>query len=168
MMAVGVLIEIPEPFATQLREARVRFADPEAQTIPPHVTLVAPVSLDPAEIDAVEQHIESAVEGHQPFRMLLRGTGTFRPVTDVVFIAVAEGISGCESLESALRRGPLAVDRAYPYHPHVTVAHDLPQAALDGAFESLADYAASFTVDEVALYELDDGQWRLGRRFGLG
>ena len=69
------------------------------------------------------------------FRIRLRGTGTFRPVSPVVFVMVAEGISGCEQLAVSVRRGPLAVDLQFPYHPHVTVAHHLADGSLDRAFD---------------------------------
>ena len=43
--------------------------------------------------------------------MYLRGTATFLPVSPVVFVALAQGISACERLSDAIRTGPLAVDR---------------------------------------------------------
>ena len=58
---------------------------------------------------------------------------------------------------------------AYPYHPHVTVAHDVPTEALDRAFARLADFEADFPVDGFTLYELDgDGRWQPRRRYQLG
>ena len=45
------------------------------------------------------------------FRVHLRGTGTFRPVSPVVFVGVVEGISQCEQLAAGVRQGP-AGDRA--------------------------------------------------------
>ena len=74
--------------------------------------------------------------------MHLRGSGTFRPVSPVVFVPLARGISECERLEAQVRSGPLARETAFPYHPHVTVAHDLDEAALDRAFDALAAYDA--------------------------
>ena len=55
-----------------------------------------------------------------------------------MFVTLAEGISQCEQLADAVRRGPLAVDLAFPYHPHVTIAHHLDDPTLDRAFEELA------------------------------
>ena len=49
--------------------------------------------------------------------MHLRGTGTFRPVSPVVFVSLVEGISQCEQLADAVRRGPLAIDLALPVPP---------------------------------------------------
>jgi 2'-5' RNA ligase len=98
----------------------------------------------------------------------LRGTGTFRPVSPVVFVAVVEGISQCEQLAGACRRGPLDVDLNFPYHPHVTVAHDLADEALDRAFRELADFECAFTVDEFHLYTHDERRgWRPTHDFAL-
>ncbi|MCG7323050.1 2'-5' RNA ligase family protein, partial [Arsenicicoccus bolidensis] len=102
-------------------------------------------------------------------RLELRGTGTFRPVSPVVFIQVARGIPACEQLEATVRRGVLERDLSFTYHPHVTVAHGLPEDALEQAFVELADYHAQFTVGEFSLYvQGDDEVWRPIRRYPLG
>lgn len=159
MITVGVVIDVPEPHAARIREARRTWGDPEADTVPPHVTIVAPVSVDAEEMPALEQHLERAVQGSSPFRMRLRGTGTFRPVSPVVFLAVSEGITGCEDLERRVRCGPWSVDLRFPYHPHVTVAFGLADEALDRAFGSLADFEAVFDVEAIRLYELGEDGW---------
>jgi 2'-5' RNA ligase len=93
--------------------------------------------------------------------MILRGTGTFRPTSPVVFIQVARGITDCERLEQAVRSGPLLRGLHFPYHPHVTVAHDLPDDVLDRAFDKLSGYEAEFRVDGFSLYEHGpDAVWR--------
>lgn len=160
MITVGVVIDVPEPYATRIREARRTWDDPDADAIPPHVTIVAPVSVDPEAMPVLEQHLARAVEGFAPFRMRLRGTGTFRPVSPVVFLAVSEGIPGCEELERRVRCGPWAVELRFPYHPHVTVAFELDDESLDRAFADLADFEAVFTVDTICLYELIEDGWQ--------
>jgi 2'-5' RNA ligase len=99
--------------------------------------------------------------------MRLRGTGTFRPVSPVVFLAVAEGIPGCEDLERRVRCGPWAVDLRFPYHPHVTVAFDLDEKALDEAFAAMSDFEAVFTVETIRLYELGGSGWRARTAYPL-
>lgn len=167
MKTFGVVIKVPEPYASVLRTARQEAGDPEAQTNPPHVTVVAPVSIDPEEMRAVEDHIADALRDVTAFRMRLRGTGTFRPVTPVVFVAVADGIAACEEIERRVRCGPLALESRFPYHPHVTIAADVDEASLDRAFEGLAHFEADFTVDAVNLYELTDAGWSLSRTYAL-
>lgn len=158
-LRIGVALQVPSPFGPQLQAARAGFGDPQATQIPPHITLLGPT--DVPDLDPVVAHVRAVAATHPPFSVHLRGTGTFRPVSAVVFVQVAMGISECERLERAVRAGPLDQVTRFNYHPHVTVAHDLPDAALDRAFEELADYEASFDVTSVHVYALgDDEVWR--------
>jgi len=153
---IGVAIPIPEPWGSQLQRFRESIGDPMAGHIPPHITLVPPVDLAPAVWPHVEAHLVAAADAVKPFEVHLRGTATFRPVSPVVFVALAEGISGCEGLERKVRSGPLGIDLNYPYHPHVTVAHEVDEAMLDRAFNELAAFEARFTVDSFTLFVHDD------------
>lgn len=165
---IGVAIAIPEPWAVELQQHRASFGDPQAGAIPTHITLVPPTEVG-AALDDVEQHLAAVAVGRSPFRLRLRGTATFRPVSPVVFIAVSEGISACELLAGAARSGPLHQELAFPYHPHVTVAHHLDEDALDRAYDALADFDCSFDVVDFHLYvHGDDGVWRPSRTFVLG
>lgn len=165
---IGISIAVPEPWASALQEARHSFGDPRAATIPPHITVVGPTVVDEALLPAVREHL-AKVAGETPvFRLHLRGSGTFRPVSPVVFVNVVEGIAECEQLELAARSGVLAQDSRFNYHPHVTVAHELPDAALDRAFTQMTGFDAAFDVTAIWLYEHgDDGVWRPESRFGL-
>ena len=114
-------------------------------------------------------HLQVVTSAAEPFEMVLSGTGTFRPVSPVVFVQVSRGIPSCEALERAVRSGPVDRQLDFPYHPHVTVAHHLDEAALDRAFESLADFRCAFRVASVELYHHhEDGVWRVLDSFALG
>ena len=163
---IGVAIGLPEPYATHVREWRENLGDPLAKAIPPHVTLLPPTEVDVADLPAIERHLDAVAAGQWPFEIQLRGTGSFRPVSPVVFIALATGISGCERLEKSVRQGPLGRELKFNYHPHVTVAHDVPDDVLDRAFVELADYQARFAVRHFGLFERGaDGVWRTERDF---
>ena len=88
-------------------------------------------------------------------------------MSPVVFVAVIEGISACEVLASRIRSGILAQELDFPYHPHVTVAHDVDEEALDQAFEALSDFNCVFPVTSFHLYGHADGVWRPSREFIL-
>jgi 2'-5' RNA ligase len=165
---IGVALLVPEPWGSLLQAARASFGDPLAALIPPHVTVVGPTVLDPEDLPAVDAHLADVCGRHAPFTVHLRGTGTFRPVSDVVFVQVVEGISECERLERAVRCGPLEQELRFNYHPHVTVAHDVPADALDRAFVELADFEARYDVGSLQVFEHgDDGVWRPVRDFPL-
>jgi 2'-5' RNA ligase len=165
---IGVAVAIPEPWATELQEYRAAVGDTTAARIPTHITLVPPTDISPETLEDVEMHLASAAEAVPAFSVHLRGTGTFRPTSPVVFVSLAEGISQCEQLAAAVRTGPLAMDLAFPFHPHVTIAHHLSDEQLDQAFDELADFECEFDVDDFKLYVHDeDLGWRPTRYFAL-
>lgn len=165
---IGVAMSIPPPWADILNAARASAGDPLAEYIPAHLTLLGPTEIDPAQFGAVEAHLAKVAMRHHAYTMHLSGTGTFRPVTEVVFVAVAAGVSECKRLAGAVRRGPLAGNPPYPYHPHVTIAHDVPTEALDRVYAELAGFDARFTVDHFTLYvHGEDGRWRPIKDFPL-
>lgn len=167
MTTIGVAIAVPEPWAGELQRYRASFGDPLASAIPTHVTLAPPTEVD-GELDEVVGHLADVAAAAPGFRVSLRGTATFRPVSPVVFIAMVEGISRCELLAAQVRQGPLDRPLRFPYHPHVTVAHDLGDAALDLAFTSLAEFGCSFDVPDFQLYvHGQDGVWRPESTFPL-
>lgn len=169
MPTIGVAIAIPEPWATELQDYRTSVGDTTAAHIPTHITLIPPAEVADDELDAVTSHLAEAAAAVEPFDIHLRGTGTFRPVSPVVFVTLAEGISHCELLADAVRQGPLEVELDFPYHPHVTVAHHLDDTALDRAFDELAEFECRFAVDSFSLYVHDaDAGWRPTRAYGLG
>lgn len=165
---VGVAIAVPEPFRSQLHDARLRLGDPQGRNIVPHVTLVGPTAVDDTRLDELDAHLARTVADHRPFHVLLRGTRTFRPVSPVVFVALAEGGEQCAALESALRAGPLQVEAQFPYHPHVTIAHDVDDTTLDVAQADMAQYEAGFDVTHVHRFVHDGTGWRPTASFVLG
>ena len=167
---IGVAVGIPEPWGSQLDGHRNASGDSMAALIPAHLTLLGPTEVDasPGMTSKIESHLAATAGLHRPFQLHLRGTGTFRPVTQVVFVAVAAGISACEQLAADIRSGPLARELRYPYHPHVTVAQDIASAGLDAVFDGLATFEARFPVDSFTLYQHNaDLRWRPLRRFAL-
>jgi 2'-5' RNA ligase len=168
MTTIGVAIAVPDPWGAQLQTYRTGLGEDTAGGIPTHVTLVPPTQVAVDGLPALEDHLLSASLLNGAFAMHLRGTGTFRPVSPVVFVAVAEGISACEELAGSVRRGPLRVDQPFPYHPHVTVAHHVPDDKLDRAFEEMADFECRFEVDRFSLYVHEQGTgWVPTRHFQL-
>ena len=165
---IGVAVPIPEPFGQELADARKLFGDPMAGLIPPHITLLPPTTLDASVFEQVEDHLRGVATTQASFDVHLRGTGSFRPVSPVVFVAVAAGIGDCERLEQHVRTGPLERPLHFPYHPHVTVAHDLPDGALQRAYDELGEYEARFNIGSFQLFEHgDDGVWRSLHEFAL-
>ena len=166
---LGVAVAIPQPHASVLTRWRRQVGDPAADLVFPHVTLLPPTPVPAEAMGDVERHLAEAALVTPPFTMHLAGTGTFRPTSPVVFIQIATGVSQCELLEQTIRSGPLARSLDFPYHPHVTVAQDIDEAALDEAYEGLSTFVARFPVEGFVLFSREaDGSWTWGREFALG
>jgi 2'-5' RNA ligase len=165
---IGVALQIPEPYATVIQSTRAKLGDPLARAIPPHVTLIPPTVVEPEQLADVIEHLGEVAAAQAPFVVTLRGTGTFRPVSPVVFVAVEEGAVQFESLQRAVRTGVLAQELRFPYHPHVTIAHEVDDATLDLAEKAMADFEATYAAGSMRLYEHgDDGVWRVISRVPL-
>jgi 2'-5' RNA ligase len=168
-VTIGVAVHVPEPWASQLQQLRADFGDPLADAIPAHVTLLPPTVVPRSQIEDIAAHLARVAMDLSSFEMVLDGTGTFRPVSPVVFVQVVTGAEGCDRLQRLVRTGPLTRSLSFPYHPHVTVAHHLPEEALDRALTTLKDFRCSFTVSGFGLFEHGhDGMWRQRRRFPFG
>lgn len=166
---IGVCIAVPEPYGRLLQECRADFGDPAAYAIPTHVTLLPPTEVERADLPGFRRHLAQVAARGRCFLMRLHGTDTFRPASPVVYIRVAEGGAACAQLQERVRSGPVERELQFPYHPHVTVAHGIDDAAMDRAQGELSEFAAGWTAGGFALYEQGgDGVWRKMRDFPFG
>jgi len=169
LVTIGVVLDLPQPHADFLRQRRADFGDPMAAQISPHITLLPPTPVPEGEDQAIQDHLRAVAALTAPVRVVLSGTGSFRPVSPVVFVQLEQGAQQCADLQRLLRTGPLKRALDFDYHPHVTVAHHLDDAALDRAETELADYRAEIVFAGLNFYEHDgDGAWQLRRRFAFG
>lgn len=165
-LTIGVAIAVPEPFATQLQDARRSYGDPQADIIPTHVTILPPTTIPESAMPAVRAHLSEVARETVPFPIELLGTDTFRPVSPVVFVPLVKGASACAALATQVRTGPLARSLDFSYHPHVTLGHNIPDAQLDAAEAGSRDVHLDFLADEVVLY-LRDTEHNWERKAGF-
>jgi 2'-5' RNA ligase len=154
-VCLGVAVALPADLTERVVRARRSFDDPDADIAPPHVTVLPPTAMAAASLDAVRRHLAEAAARIAPFVVRLRSTGCFQPVSPVVFLNVEDGFDACLALEKAIRRGPLAVETRFPFHPHVTVAQGVAEGTLNRAMATLAGFDESFQVTRVDLWQLD-------------
>jgi 2'-5' RNA ligase len=165
---LGVVVSVPEPWAQLLVEWRGKCGDPQASLVPPHVTLLPPTEVPIGDRASISDHLARVAAAHPPFDLHLAGTATFRPVSEVVYVTVARGGTECARIATDVRTGPLARPLHFPYHPHVTVAHDVPTDMLDMASAGLSDLRAQFRVDSFTEFEqLPSGAWAVADEYPL-
>lgn len=160
-ISIGVAIPLPPEVAAVVRRARTETGDPQSLIIPPHVTLLPPTQVPTRALPRIRHHLLTAA-GHLPtFRLRLSGTGTFRPVSKVVFLQVVEGGEHCDQLQQLINRGILHRPLHFDYHPHVTLGHDVPDERLDEVSDRMASYQADFEVGSFGLYCFSGDSWRM-------
>jgi 2'-5' RNA ligase len=72
------------------------------------------------------EQARALVAGFAPFDILAGEVETF-PSTDVIYISIKQGETELREVNRALNRGALAFQDPFPYHPHITLAQELPQ-----------------------------------------
>ncbi|MGO4382881.1 2'-5' RNA ligase family protein [Specibacter sp. RAF43] len=164
--SLGVVISMPSELAGELSNWRVLFGGPGAAVVPPHITLVSGRATG-SWTDAAE-HVRSIAAATQPFTVELRGTGTFQPVSPVVYLNLVQGVTECMDLHERLEGGPLEHLVEFDFRPHLTVAHDLPEDVMARAESEMAEFAAQFEVNSIGLFDYSRGGWALREELALG
>jgi 2'-5' RNA ligase len=158
-VCLGAALVVPEPTAEQVRAARGQFGAADAS--PPHITVIPPTPVPEAGVDAVVGRMRAAASRFGAIRVRLRGAGTFRPVSPVVYAALAGGFERCCQLEELVRGAVDGPEARFPYHPHVTVANGCGTDALDRAEAAVSRIDAAFWVDCLVVSLLGPrGEWR--------
>ncbi|ALE05070.1 hypothetical protein AL755_05520 [Arthrobacter sp. ERGS1:01] len=164
--SLGVIISMPPGLATELNRWRESFAGPGAAAVPPHITLVSGRSN--GSWNKAAEHVRTVAASGKPFTVSLRGTGTFAPLSPVVFLNLEAGVEECVTLHEELLAGPVEHLPDFDFRPHLTVAHDLDDDAMARAESELADFSADFTVRSIGLYDYSQGGWALREELTLG
>jgi hypothetical protein len=118
----ALVIYLPEPlcgFLDDLRLEMVPGCNPHA-----HVSVLPPRPLPVAPETAIEE-ARAIVAGFPPFDIELGEIEKF-DATDVIYIGLAAGADPLRKLHASLNRGALAFDEPFAYHPHITLAQEIP------------------------------------------
>jgi len=127
----ALVVYIPDPlaeFLDDLRKELVSDCLPRA-----HVTILPPRPLQ-AETDAAIERARTVAGGFAPFDIVTGGVEIF-PTTDVIYIGIQSGERELREMYRALNQGPLAFREPFPYHPHITLAQNLPTDRVQSLYE---------------------------------
>ena len=118
----ALVIYIPDPlgqFLDELRRELVPGCNPHA-----HVSVLPPRPIAVDWTVAGEQVRECAGDW-APFEISLEGIRMF-PVTNVIFIELGKGSQEMFQIHEAMNSGCLAFKEPFAYHPHITLAQEIP------------------------------------------
>ena len=126
----ALVIYIPLPLG--------RFLDELRRELVPHYNPHAHVSVLPPRPLTVDWRIASdqartLSEGWAPFDVALSSVEVF-PLTDVIYIEIGAGAKELYELHAAMNTSALAFGEPYPYHPHITLAQELPVGSVNDRF----------------------------------
>jgi 2'-5' RNA ligase len=119
----ALVIYIPPPLG--------RFLDDLRRELVPHYNPHAHVSVLPPRPLSVDWQFASAqartlTEGWAPFDVELTTIEVF-PLTDVIYIEIGAGERELRALHSAMNTSALEFDEPFSYHPHITLAQEVPR-----------------------------------------
>jgi 2'-5' RNA ligase len=118
----ALVIYIPGPLGVFLDDLR--------RELVPHYNPHAHVSVLPPRPLGVDWHVASGqarnlIESWSPFDVQLTELQVF-PVTNVIYIEVGSGAADLHRMHAAMNLTDLAFDEPFPYHPHITLAQEIP------------------------------------------
>jgi 2'-5' RNA ligase len=151
----ALVIYIPDPlgrFLDGLRQELVPSYNPHA-----HVSVLPPRPLA-VDWSMAAGQVRSLTGAWAPFEIELTDIGIF-PLTDVIYIQLGAGASELSRMHTAMNSGPLGFHEPFPYHPHVTLAQEIPAGQVDSvcetAVERWRDYRGprTFRADRAAFVQ---------------
>lgn len=127
----ALVIYIPGPLGKSLDDLRRKLVpgcNPHA-----HVSLLPP---RPLAVDwrVAADEVRAVVDHWVPFEIELTGIQVF-PVTNVIYIEVGGGASELRRMHVAMNTGSLQFRDPFPYHPHITLAQELPPENVEATSE---------------------------------
>jgi 2'-5' RNA ligase len=120
----ALVIYIPDPlgrFLDDLRTKLVPGCNPHA-----HVSVLPP---RPIAVDwqVASEQVKECAGNWAPFDIVLERIRIF-PVTNVIYLELGEGADEMFRIHAAMNSGSLEFDEPFAYHPHITLAQEIPPA----------------------------------------
>jgi 2'-5' RNA ligase superfamily len=111
------------------------FLDDLRRELVPAYKPCAHVSVLPPRPLAVDWRVASRELGElarnwAPFAIELTEIGVF-PVTDVIYLELGQGAAELEAMHREMATRYLAFEEPFSYHPHVTLAQEIPHSQVD-------------------------------------
>jgi len=106
-------------FLDDLRRKLVPGCNPHA-----HVSLLPPRPLA-VEWPVAADQVRTVLDEWAPFEIELAGIEIF-PVTNVIYIGIGGGAADLRKVHQAMNTGPLDFQEPFAYHPHITLAQEIP------------------------------------------
>ena len=114
---------IPEPLGSFLTDLRTELVS--GCRLRSHVTVLPPRYLS-SPVGALVSDLRVDTKHIHAFEIELGEIQIF-PVTNVIYLSLKSGKEHIEAMHARLSRNLFAYQEPYPFHPHVTLAQEVPQ-----------------------------------------
>ena len=118
---------IPDPLGAFLQRLRAELV-PGCRLLS-HVTLLPPRELAITQSELVET-LSATVSQIPSFELGMGDVAVF-PSSNVVYLSIAAGRKRLQQLHHGLNSGLLEAEEPFAFHPHVTLAQDLPIESIE-------------------------------------
>jgi 2'-5' RNA ligase len=167
----ALVIYIPDPlgrFLDDLRKELVPGCNPHA-----HVSVLPPRPLA-VDWQVAGEQVRICAGNWTPFEIGLEGIRIF-PVTNVIYVELGKGAEEMFRIHAAMNSQALEFDEPFAYHPHITLAQEIPPADVAGVHRRAQEIweayrgPRSFRADRAAFVQNTLGNcWIDLAEFSLG
>jgi 2'-5' RNA ligase len=146
---------IPAPLSQFLDDLRIRLT-PEAKPHA-HVTVLPPRPVY-SDLEELKRRLTPVLRDVYPIQIELGFIKVF-PVSNVIYLSIARGELELRTLNRALDQGALRFQTAFSYHPHITLAQNIPLQEVENlrliAHEEWENYEGEreFLIDSLWLVQ---------------
>jgi len=166
-----IIALLPHSLVTALEPHRQKF-DPQANIIPPHITVVEPFEFS-GPLQEFYDHLQEIGETHAPIRVSLVGWDAYTEAGYQLHLPLVTGRLEFAALRKNLLTGPLS-HLAHPkdtYWPHITLGRFSQESDFKEAKKTLNGFEPYFTFSIthlVLLYRSKPTQpWQSQKQFNL-
>lgn len=146
-------------YLTRLRRELVPNCEAKA-----HLTVLPPRPIQGSKENAV-RGLSQGLQEFGPVHVELGDVEMFAE-SRVVYIAVNAGHVELERMHDALNTAAVAFEEPFPYHPHITLAQDIPAESLLSVLQHARDvwnrwpHSRSFLVEDLTIVQNSvDNRW---------
>ncbi len=142
---------IPEPLGSFLTDLRTELV-PHCR-LQSHVTLLTPRPLAHPTWALIDE-LRRETAKLNSFEVELSELEVF-PVTNVIYVSIGRGRREIVEMHDRLARDMFSHKEPYPFHPHITLAQEIPEDAVNEVFARACarweawDKPRTFSVDEL-------------------
>jgi 2'-5' RNA ligase len=118
----ALVIYVPDPLGRFLDELRLELVpncNPHA-----HVSVLPPRPIA-GDWQVAREQVRALTSAWAPFEIALNGIKVF-PMTNVIYLELGQGAAEMHRLHAAMDTDALYFNEPFVYHPHITLAQEIP------------------------------------------